>query len=231
MTSPATIAATLPLKNPKHESVLAAWIADPARVWWKAWRHVYPRSSQHAAETSASRLLKDAEFCARRDQLLGLVAEGVVSDAVMSQLEVLEELSKIGRSDIRNCLVADGDTGEVVSSIGDMKPEHSAAIKELIVETYMDGAGEGAQEVKRVKVKLHSKPGALHELRAHYEPTKHEHTGKDGGAIETRETGEPLDAIDLARRIAFALERGARATPTAAPAKAAKAKPKRGKST
>lgn len=210
MTDVAPGPALRPLKNAKHESVLQAWIADPARVWWKAYSSVYPKCSQHAAETAASRLMNNAEFCARRDALLSQVTERVVSAAVMSETEVLEELTKLARSSIKNCIV-DGDvTGDVVASLRELDDQHAAAIQELTVETYMEGAGDDAREVKRVKVKLHSKTAALHEMRAHYEPQKHEHTGKGGKPIEIKD----LSVAEAGRRIAFALARAQRGKQT-----------------
>lgn len=209
MTDTSAPAPTEPLKNAKHERVLQAWIADAERVWWKSWKSVYPKSSQHAAETSCSRLLKSAEFCARRDQLLNQVAAGVVSAKIMDLQEVLEELSKLGRSDIRNCIVRGDNPGDVIASIEDLAPEHSAAIKSLTIDTHFEGKGEDAVEVRRVKVELHDKRGALHELRQHHEPTKHVHTGEDGGPIETKDVTE-RDPLDVARRIAFLLKLGER---------------------
>src|SRR5258706_190065 len=57
------------LANAKHEAVELAYIADPERVGWHAYRSVYPKSSQHAAETAWARMLKNAEFSARIAEL------------------------------------------------------------------------------------------------------------------------------------------------------------------
>jgi len=218
------------LKNAKHEAVLAAFIANSDRVGWRAYQSVYPNSSQRAAETAWSRLMKDAEFSARHDELVGAVTEEAKRAAVMDLTEVLEELSKLGRSNIQNVVVRSDDTADVVQSLSEMAPEHAAAIKSLTIETYMEGAGEEAREVKKLRFELHDKKGALSELRRHFEPDKHEHTGKDGKPIEVADATEPLDELDVARRIAFLLERAARAPARpAAAAKAgakAKAKPK-----
>lgn len=222
-------AGSAPLKNAKHEAVLQAWIADPARVWWKAWQSVYPKSQQRAAEVSASRLLKDAEFCARRDSILGQVAERVMSAAVMSQVEVLEELSKLGRSNLKKALVDGDDTADVVQSLREMPDDVAATIKTLTIETFVEGSGKDARDVRRVKIEQHDKKGALSELRRHYEPQRHELSGPGGGPIETEATME-LSPLDIARRIAFVLERGKRELgkqkTSPAPA-AAKRKPKK----
>ena len=57
------------LSNQRHEAVAEAYIADPERVGWKAYKKVYPKSSQHGAETGFSRLLKNVEFAARLAEL------------------------------------------------------------------------------------------------------------------------------------------------------------------
>lgn len=210
------------LKNSKHETVLATFIKDPERVGWRAYRAVYPRCSQRAAETSWSRLLENAEFKARHDELLTAITSEAKSAAVMNLTEVLEELTKLGRSDIKNCLVDGDNTSEVVASLRDLPNEHSAAIKSLTIDHYTEGKGDDAKEVKRVKVELHDKRGALHELRAHHEPQKHELSGKDGEPIKTKDVSDPNE---IARRVAFLLAQAAR-TPAAPPKRAAKAKTK-----
>lgn len=138
----------------------------------------------------------------------------------MSLNEVLVELSKLGRSNIQNVVAGGDDTKDVVASLSDMAPEHAATIQELTIETYVEGAGEDARQVKRVKLKLHGKQAPLAELRRHYEPDKHEHTGAGGGAIKTENVGNVSD-LEAARRVAFLLQRGAQAP---APAKKASAK-------
>jgi phage terminase small subunit len=93
----------------------------------------------------------------------------------------------------------------------DLAPEDAAAIKTIVVDTYVEGGGEEAREVKRVRLELHDKRGALAELRRHHEPDRHEHTGKDGRPIETADVTE-MSELEVARRIAFLLAKAARAT-------------------
>lgn len=207
-----------PLQNAKHEAVLQAYFADPERVGYRCYIGVYPNSSEPAAKTAFSRLLKNADFTARLALLQGAAAD----KNVMDLNEVLVELSKLGRSNIQNLIVEGDDTKDVVTSLRDLPPEYAATIQELTIETYVEGGGEFARDVKRVKVKLHGKHAALAELRKHHEPQKVELTGKDGGPIETKT--EELSELELARRIAFALEQGARAA-VASPAPAPAAKP------
>lgn len=64
------------LSNQRHEAVALAYISDPERIGWRAYKSVYPRSTQHAAETGISRLLKNVEFRARVAELQGAAATG-----------------------------------------------------------------------------------------------------------------------------------------------------------
>lgn len=204
------------LKNAKHEAVAQAYIADAERSGPRAYRGVYPKSSQHAAETAYGRLLKKAEFRERIAELEGKSAELAVAAGVMSRLEVLQELSSIGRGNMQDYVVRGDDVGEVVAALRDLPRGHAAAIQELTIDTYMDGAGDDAREVKRVRLKLHDKRGALRDLGQHYKlfTEKIEHAGAGGGPIKT----EGMSELELARRIAFALEQGARSAATAQPA-------------
>ena len=71
--------------------------------------------------------------------------------------------------------------------------------------------------VKRIRLAKTQGLRMLGELMKAF-PQVHEHQGKDGGPIETKETGE-LSDLDRARRIAFLLQQGLRAnTPLSPPA-------------
>jgi phage terminase small subunit len=213
------------LRNPKHRAVAEAFIRDPARVGWRAYKSVFPGTSEHAAQTSWSRLLRKAEFSGYLDRLKAAATDATVMDL----REVLAEQSKIGRANMRD-LVHIGVSDNIAADVAALAPEQSAAIQEITVESYSEPGAASADEaledqpqggalkrrkrkkaelrvVKRIKLKLHSKASALAELRAHHEPTRHEHTGAGGKPIEHKVELSPLE---VARRIAFALERGRR---------------------
>jgi phage terminase small subunit len=111
-------------------------------------------------------------------------AEGAVATA----RQVLEELTRIGLANARDYVGAHGQLVDV----SQLTREQTAAIQEVTVDTYMDGAGENAREVKRVKFKLGDKRGALVALGRHHRlfTDKFEHGGKDGCPIEGRITVE-----------------------------------------
>jgi phage terminase small subunit len=167
------------LKNTKHEAVAQAYIADPAKVGWRAYKAVYPKSSRHAAETAFGRLLKNAEFSARIAEMSTQAAEGAVATA----RQVLEELTRIGLANMRDYVGLDGQLVDVSR----LTREQTAALQEVTVDTYMDGGGEDAREVKKVRFKLADKRAALVDLGRHHKlfTDKFEHSGK-GGPIEGR---------------------------------------------
>lgn len=191
------------LKNAKHEAVAQAFVKDPERVAFRAYLSVYPRCSEPAAKTAAGRLFKKADFRSRIAELTAAAAK----KAGLSAAKVLDELCKLAFSNMLDYAKA-LDSGDLVLDFSKLTREQAAAIHELTVETYVEGGGEDAQTVKRTKFKLHNKRDALVDLGKHLgifvERHKHEHTGADGGPIETK-TIDDLSPNEIARRIAFVL--------------------------
>ena len=127
-----------------------------------------------AAEAAFSRLLRNPKFAARIAELSEQAAEG----AVMSARQVLEELSKIGRANMADFIRAFA-CGDPVEAVRQLTPNQAAALCEVTVEQFMDGGGEDAREIRKVKFKLIAKTPALDLLGKHhgiYAPEKHEHT-------------------------------------------------------
>jgi hypothetical protein len=69
--------------------------------------------------------------------------------------------------------------------ISEFSRDQAAALQEITVETFMDGRGEDAREVRRVKFKLADKRAALVDLGRHHKlfTDKAEFTGKDGAPL------------------------------------------------
>lgn len=194
-----------PLPNAKHEAFARAIVEGNSQR--EAYRAAgYKPRTDGAADASACQLLSQPKVAARVEELKAAAADATV----MSAREVLQELSKLGRSSIKNCLVEGDDAGEVVASIRDMSDEHAATIQELQVETYVEGGGEDARTVKRVRVKLHPKTSALELLAKHHKllTEKHEHSDPDGRGVGSQ--AAELSDLDFARRLNFVLERAAR---------------------
>ncbi len=193
------------LANAKHEAFARAIVEG--RSGRDAYKGAgYRPSNDNTADACASRLLSTDKVAERVAELKDLAAEKVV----MTRAQVLAELSHLGRANMADFVhVAASDN--IVADAGALEREQAAAIAEVTVESYEQHDPESGEKgatrtVKKVKFKLHDKRGALSELRRHYEPLRHEHAGKDGKPIETKEVGE-LSPLEVARRIAFVLAR------------------------
>jgi len=223
--------AAQPLRNAKHEAVLQAFLADQQQVGFKAYLVVYPQSSEGAAKTGWSRLLKNADFAARLEHLKAAVTEKVVEETAITIERTVNELAKIAFASAKNYLQVNDD-GEPMVDLSDLTDDQYAALAEVTVEDFVDGRVDAdetmepqpqggelrrrrGRDVRKVRFKLHNKLGALTTILQHlggFPATKHEHTGKDGGPISTKdETEQPMSERELGRRIMFALERAARA--------------------
>lgn len=138
--------------------------------------------SAKTADRQGHRLLKNAEIQRR-------IAEAQKKRSQRTEITqdaVLKELAKIGFANIGDMMRVTPD-GDPFLDLSDLTPEQTAALSEVTVEDYMEGRGENAREVRRVKVKLWDKRAALVDMGKHLGMFKnlHEHTGKNGGPIET----------------------------------------------
>jgi len=154
------------------------------------------------AEQQASRLLRNVKVAA-------LVAERQASIArklEITQELVARELALLGFANMLD-YVSIGAEGDAFVDLSGLTREQAAAITEVVVEDFKDGRGEDARDVRRVKFKLADKRAALVDLGRHLGMFKDrvEHTGKDGGPIQTEE----VSARDvLLSRIAGLADRG-----------------------
>lgn len=153
---------------------------------------------------NASRLKTNEHISVRVEEILGRVAER----AEITQARVLEELAKIGFSNMLDYVTV-GSNGDPYVDLSALNRDTAAAIAEVTVEDFKDGRGEDARDVRRVKFKLHDKKGALVDIGKHLGMfrEKIELTGKDGGPIEVSD----MTDTEKARRVAFALAHAANA--------------------
>lgn len=82
-----------------------------------------------------------------------------------SRLEerVKEELAKLAFFNLGDVLRIT-EEGDLIYDFSEVTMDQMAAIGEVTVETYMEGKGKDAEEVKRLKVKPHDKKAALDSL-------------------------------------------------------------------
>jgi phage terminase small subunit len=129
------------LSNSRHEAFARAILQG------KSGRAAYIAAGYKAAgaEANASRLIRNDKVSTRIAELKGKAAEGAVATA----REVLEQLTKIGFANMQDYMRV-GPDGDPVLDFANLSRDQAAALQEVTVESYMDGGGENAREVKTV---------------------------------------------------------------------------------
>ncbi|MFG1203124.1 terminase small subunit [Xanthobacter aminoxidans] len=93
------------------------------------------------------------------------IAERAAKTEITAE-RVLRELAKIGFANMDSFMKLTPD-GSAVLDFSNLTPEQAAAISEITVEEFMDGNGDDARPVRRVKFKLHDKRAALVDIGRH----------------------------------------------------------------
>lgn len=109
------------------------------------------------------------------------IAEGqkkLAEKAGVTAEKIVAELAKLGFSNMDDFVRRTSD-GEIYTDFSAVDRDKMAAVHEVTVETYTEGGGEDARNVKRVKFKLADKRASLVDLGKHLGMfvEKHEHTG------------------------------------------------------
>jgi phage terminase small subunit len=147
-----------PLTNLKRERFCREWIIDHNGTQ-AAIRSGY---SPRTANEQAAQLLANLSVQARVRFLDSRVVQGLEIAAETS----VRELAKLAHANMLDYVVVRGD-GTACIDLSRITREQAAAIQEITVDEYMDGKGEDARLVKRVKVKLYDKRQALVDLGRH----------------------------------------------------------------
>ena len=119
--------------------------------------------------------------------------------------QVVAELARIGFSNMLDYITVQEKDGTAFVDLSALTRDQAAAISEIVIEDFKDGAGKDARDVRRVSFKLASKQSALDSLAKHLGMYihRHEHSGKDGGPIDFGNT------LELARGAGFLLREAA----------------------
>jgi phage terminase small subunit len=127
-------------------------------------------------KATAGQLMADPEI---KKEIARLI-DGQKQKLIMQADEVLEALTKIARSDVRQ-LYTDDNTLKAIPSISD---DVAFSISEVSTKEIVDKNGN-LKGYNR-SVKMHSKTQALDLIGKHYKlfTEKHEHTGADGKPIQ-----------------------------------------------
>jgi phage terminase small subunit len=135
------------LKNSRHEAFARAIVKGQAAGV------AYMTAGYKRDDANALRLTRNDKVAARIAEL----KEAAADATIMDRRETLQGLTMLARSNMQDYIGAHGQ----LLDISQLTREHAAAIHELITETYVEGHGEDAEPVKRVKLKLYDKRAAL----------------------------------------------------------------------
>jgi phage terminase small subunit len=120
--------------------------------------------------------------------------------------KIQEEMASIAYAKITDYISLTGD-GSPYFDLTKMDSFQAGAISAIDIEEYVDGRGEDARDVKKVKLKLHDKQAALMNLAKLCG-----FIGKDSALIDvTPNDPDAQDMRELARRMVFMLQQGQRA--------------------
>jgi phage terminase small subunit len=150
-----------------------------------------------SANTNASRLLTNAEVSAE----IAKAAAKVHAKAEFNAEVAIKQLERLVTFDPRKLFHPDGRPKEIT----DLDDDTAAVISGLDVHEEYRGSGDDREFVGYVKkYKLSDKLGAVNTALKMFGKLSErvEHTGKDGGPIETRELSE----VEKARRVFFGLQ-------------------------
>jgi phage terminase small subunit len=159
--------------SPRQQRFCVEFIVDLNGEQAAIRAHYSPRT----ARSQASRLLTKANIRAEIERLQAKRSERTEITAD----RVLTELAKLGFANMADYMVS-GPNGDPYLDFSALSREQAAALQEVSVEDFIDGRGEDARQVKRVKFKLADKRAALVDIGRHLGMFKerHELTGKDG---------------------------------------------------
>lgn len=151
-----------PLKNSKRERFCQEYLID-LNATQAAIRAGY---SKRTAGSQGHDLLKNHEVEARISELKDVRAEKTQVTAE----RVIEELAKIGFSSMRRFVTVDVD-GQPRIDLAATPEDDLDALSEVQTETVLETTGKGenakTEHVRKTKIKLHDKLGALRELAEH----------------------------------------------------------------
>ena len=84
----------------------------------------------------------------------------------VTQDQVVREFAKLAFVNMQYFITVQAD-GSAYTDLSKLTRDQAAAIQEITVDQYTEGRGDAARNVKRVKIKLADKKGALDSLAKH----------------------------------------------------------------
>lgn len=118
--------------------------------------------SHTTAEQIGHQLLKKTSVSA----VIAARQAGLAAQYAITQDRIVAELARIGFANMADYMRA-GPDGDPVLDFSALSRDQAAALQEVTVDSYVEGRGKNAREVKRVKFKLADKRAALEDLGKH----------------------------------------------------------------
>jgi len=155
--------------TPKETAFVIAYLFDTGRNGFRAYLSTYrTKGRPRWAAQEAMRVLRRPGVrgvIREIEEMVPSVIEEAAAVAGITKARVMLELSRIGFANMEDFTKLD-EQGHRLLDFTDVTREQMAAVKSLTVETHMEGRGENAREVKRVKLELHDKRNALRAIGA-----------------------------------------------------------------
>lgn len=151
--------------------------------------------SESYANREAAKLVVKPQIQAE----LARLRSKVEKDTIMTAQETLEELSKLGRANLLDYFRI-GSNGEPMIDLSSITPAQAAALVEIQVEDYLEGRGEDAREVRRVRIKMADKKAALDSLGKYHKLFTDRHElviGKAPAEMTDAELSQALQDVGL----------------------------------
>ena len=105
----------------------------------------------------------------RKPQIADAIAEAQKERSERTEItadKVLTELALLAFANMED-YIRIGTNGDPYIDLSELTREQAAAISEVAVDDYVEGRGEAAREVKKVRLKFHDKKGALVDIGKH----------------------------------------------------------------
>lgn len=133
----------------------------------------------------------------RKPQIAAAVAAAQEARSKRTEITadaVLRELAKLGFANMDDFMKV-GPDGAPRLDFSSLTRDQKAALVEVTVEEFVDGRGEEARDVRRVKFKLADKRAALVDIGKHLGMFRErvEHSGPDGGPLQMEATHRAAD--------------------------------------
>lgn len=161
----------------------------------RAYRATHPEVADNTVHSASTRFLRRPDV---RKRLAELSAE-LFGPIKVEAETVVQELAALGFSNMADYIRVQED-GSAVIDLSQLTERQLSAIQEMTVDEYVEGRGDDARNVKRVKLKLYDKGQSLERLGRYLKLFTDvvEHKGLDALAERMRAARERVSDDDLA---------------------------------